>query len=68
MGKVEMMRVALQELGEATAEELSAFLEKSYSLKVDPKFISILKASVREKEILAESRQKVMADPAPPGA
>lgn len=68
MGKVEMMRVALQELGEATAEELSAFLEKSYGLKVDPKFISILKASVREKEILAESRQDVMADPAPQGA
>jgi hypothetical protein len=29
MSKVEMMRVALKELGEATSEELSAFLEKA---------------------------------------
>jgi hypothetical protein len=64
MTKVEMMRLALKELGEATSEEFSAYLEKTYNVKVEPKFISILRASVREKEMLENFRirQKALAE------
>lgn len=63
MSKVEMMQMALNELGESTSEELSAFLEKTYNLKVEPKFIAILRASVREKELLQDFRLTVKAEP-----
>jgi hypothetical protein len=45
---VEMME-ALKELGEAPAEYLVAFLDDKYGMKIDPKFVPILKASVLEK-------------------
>jgi hypothetical protein len=61
MSKVEMMRVALKELGGATSEDLSAFLEKTYNVKVEPRFIPILRASVREKVMLEEFRVTVKA-------
>jgi hypothetical protein len=61
MSKVEMMRVALKELGGATAAELSAFLEKTYNVKVEPKYIPILRASVREKEMLEDFRVTMKA-------
>ena len=52
-----MLRVALKILGEATAEELSAFLEKTYKVRIEPKFIFILRASVRAKEMADIQRQ-----------
>jgi hypothetical protein len=61
LNKVEMMRVALKELGDASPEELSAFLEKTYNVKVEPQFISILRASVRDKEMLEDFRAKAKA-------
>jgi hypothetical protein len=61
MTKVEMMREAIRELGEAQAEALAAFIEAGYGVKIDPKFVPILKASVREKELLESTRQKLKA-------
>jgi hypothetical protein len=66
MNKVEMMQVALTELGAASAEELSAFLEKTYNVKVEPRFIAILRASVREKEMLENFRQAARTEPPQP--
>lgn len=61
MNKVEMMREALKELGEATPDDLAAFVHTRYGVKVEPRFIPILKASVRDKEMLEDFRQKVKA-------
>ncbi len=58
MTHVEMMQAALKELGEAPAEVLAAFLDDKYGVKIDPKFVPVLKASVREKELLEAFRQK----------
>jgi hypothetical protein len=58
MTKVEMMREAIRELGEAQAEALAAFIDARYGVNIDPKFVPILKASVREKELQEDFRQK----------
>ena len=60
------IKTLLKELGEATSEELSAFLEITYNVKVEPRFISILRASVREKELLENFRQTVKFDASQP--
>ena len=61
MTKVEMMQEAVKELGEAQAEALAAFIDARYGVKIDPKFVPILKASVREKELQEDFRQKMKA-------
>jgi hypothetical protein len=61
VSKVEAMRLALRELGDAPPEELSAYLERRFGLMVAPAFIPILKASVRELEHLEKVRQAARA-------
>jgi hypothetical protein len=58
MTKLEMMRQAVKELGEATAADLAVFIEQKYGVKIDPKVIPILRASVRDKEMLESFHEK----------
>jgi hypothetical protein len=58
MTKVEMMRQAVKELGEATAADLAIFIEQMYGVKIDPKVIPILRASVRDREMLERFHEK----------
>ena len=48
MDKPEMVQIALQELGDVSAQELSAFMEKKHGVKIEPNFIPVLKASIRD--------------------
>jgi hypothetical protein len=59
MTKVDMMRKAMKELGDAPAEALAGYIENKNGVKIDPKFVPILKASVRERELLEAFRQKM---------
>jgi hypothetical protein len=59
MTKVDMMREAMKELGEAPAEALAGYIENKYGVKIDPRFVPVLKASVREREMLEAFRQKM---------
>jgi hypothetical protein len=54
--KLEMMKLALKELGEAPERELAAFIERQFGIKVDAKFIPIWKASLRGQQALELSR------------
>jgi hypothetical protein len=56
--KVEMMREAVRELGDAPPEALAAFLDRRYGVKLDPRFVPVLKASLRESELLEEFRRR----------
>ncbi len=73
MTKVEMAREAVRELGEAPAEALAAFIDARYGVKIDPRFIPVLRASVRERELLEDLRRRrsptagdAAAGPTPP--
>lgn len=68
MDKLELVKNALRELGDVSAQELSSFIEQQHGVRIDPKFIPIFKASIRDKERLEAARQaaKVAGEPAPP--
>jgi hypothetical protein len=59
--KEEAVRLALAELGEASSAELAAFIERRYGMRIDPKFLPLYKASVRDKERLEQSRARARA-------
>lgn len=61
MDKVELVRLALQELGDASAQELSAFIENNHGVTIEPRFIPIFRATIREKERYEIARQAARA-------
>ena len=58
MSQVEAVRRALAELGDVSAEELAAYIRTKYGVTVRPQFVPVLKAMLRDQEILAEWRRK----------
>ena len=63
MTNIEMVQQALAVKGETTPEEIVAFIEKWHGVKVEPKFIPIYKASIRDWRILEEKRRAVKTMP-----
>jgi HEAT repeats/PBS lyase HEAT-like repeat len=47
--------------GDASAEELAAFVQKNYGVTVRPQFVPVLKATLKDKENLAGWRRKSAA-------
>ena len=58
MNQAEAVRRAMVELGDVPAEELAAFIGTKYGVTVRPQFVPVLKATLKDKEILAEWRRK----------
>jgi hypothetical protein len=58
--KLEAVRQAKEQLGEPTAEEIAVFVEGTYGLKVAPAIVTVLLASLREREALEQSKRKAM--------
>jgi len=61
LSKVEMVRQALLELGEASSQELTAFIEQRHGVRIETRIIPILRASVRGQEVLERARQAARA-------
>ena len=61
MDKLELVRIALLELGDAPAQELSAFIEKKHGVRIEPRFIPQFTASIRDKLRLEAARQAARA-------
>jgi hypothetical protein len=57
MDKLELVKVALRELGFASAQDLSSFIAKTHGVMIEPKHIPMFRASVRRKEPLNATRQ-----------
>jgi hypothetical protein len=55
--KLELLRQALAEIGEASAQELSAHLEQRHGVKVEARYIPFLRASLLEAEVVETVRQ-----------
>jgi hypothetical protein len=58
MNQAEALRLAMTELGDASAEELAAHIRARYGVTVRPHFVPVLKATLKDKEILAEWRRR----------
>jgi hypothetical protein len=56
VSKEEAVRLVLAELGDASAAEVVALVERRFGLKVAPAFIPVYKASLRAEQWLVESR------------
>jgi hypothetical protein len=61
MNQAGAVRRAMVELGDVSAEELAAFIGTKYGVTVRPQFVPVLKATLKDKEILAEWRRKSAA-------
>src|SRR5215212_4798629 len=61
VSKTELVRLALVEVGEASHQELADFIERRHGVRIDPKFLPVVRASVRELERPARARQAARA-------
>ena len=61
MTKIEMLQQALDELGEVSADELARFFCERYGVKLNPRMVPILRASLVEKEMLDRVRREAEA-------
>ena len=58
MKPIELFRRAVAEIGNVSAAELSAHLEKQHGLKIEPAFIPLFKATLRDLERMTRLRQE----------
>ena len=56
MHKTEAVRLAMAELGDAPAGELAAFVRSRDGVEVPPSLIQVIKATLRDKELLERAR------------
>ena len=61
MDKLEVVQIAIRQLGDVSAKELSTFIEKEYDIKIEARFMPVFRASIREKERLEAIRQAARA-------
>jgi hypothetical protein len=61
MDKLELVQIALQKLGDVPAQAVSAFIEKKHGVWIEPSFIPLFKASIRDKLRLEAARQAAKA-------
>ena len=57
MTPMEVFRRAFAEIGEVSATHLSAYLEKKHGVKIEPAFIPLFKATLKDLEKANEIRQ-----------
>jgi hypothetical protein len=60
MSKVEAVRLAKEHRGEASAQEIAVFIERNYGLSIPPAIVTVLLASLREREALEQSKRKAL--------
>jgi len=62
MEKIEAVRLALADLGAASDEVVTAFVRDRHGVVVNPKFVPVLRAMLKEREMMAAFRQKQAAE------
>jgi dsDNA-binding SOS-regulon protein len=58
MSKAEMVQEALASLGEATAEQLSSFIQERHGDLIKPAIVAVIRATLRDKELLVIYRRQ----------
>jgi hypothetical protein len=64
MKPMELFRSAVAEIGDVSAAELSAHLEKKHGVKIEPAFIPLFKATLQDWEKATRIRQESKPIPA----
>ena len=59
--KEEAVRLALAAIGDATAPEVAAFVERRYVVKIDPKLLPVIRPTLRAREQREEARARAKA-------
>jgi hypothetical protein len=65
MDKLEAVRLALAECGDVPAHELVERVEARFGLKIEPRFVPLLKATLRGKELLVAQQGQPSISPDP---
>ena len=63
MKPMELFRRAVAEVGNVSADELSAHLEKKHGVKIEPAFIPLFKATLQDLERTNKLRQDAESVP-----
>ena len=58
MKPMELFRLALAEIGDASPAELSAHLKNKHGVKIEPAFIPLYKATLQDLDRTARVRQQ----------
>jgi len=61
MDKLKLVEAALRELGDASAEQLSAFIQQKHGVRIAPFFIPVFIATIRDKLRLENVRHAARA-------
>ncbi len=64
MDRLEAFRLALAEIGDVSAAELATHIQKKYGVIIEPRFVPVYKAAIRDMERTSKLRQN--ATPVPP--
>ena len=62
MKPLELYRRAVAEIGDASAAELSAHLEKQHGVMIEPAFIPVFKATLRDLDRMTRLRQEAKSE------
>jgi hypothetical protein len=63
MKPMEIFRLAVAEIGEVSAAELSAHLEKKHGVKIEPAYIPVFRETLKELEKTAKLREQAKSVP-----
>ncbi len=63
MDRMEIVRQALVQLGDAPSHDLSSFIEQTYGVKIEPKYIPLFKATLQNQEIQTRIKAARAAQP-----
>ena len=66
MDKVEAVRLALADLGAASDEQLAAFARDRHSVLIEPRFMPIVRATLRQRQLKAQLRERQATGCVPP--
>jgi hypothetical protein len=69
MDRMHAFRLAVTEIGEASAEQLASYIEQKYGVRIEPKFIPCFWATLVDRERQARLREtsRAATPAAPPG-
>jgi hypothetical protein len=63
MKPMEIFRLAVAEIGDVSAAELSAHLEKKHGVKIEPAYIPVFRETLKELEKTAKLREAARSTP-----
>lgn len=56
--RIDAVRIALQELGEPSAEMVSAFVAQRFGLEIPPQIVPLIRAIIEDRERQASRQQR----------